>query len=329
MEVLKEELFVKRSARQMLFDGYSDPVLKASEQLPPSIVPQKMDKFGYFYPRNGSDWYDGVFNMYTGADDLSKLGQIVSWNYSGNVMYPPPCGRVEGAGDFFPPGQVSTSPIKLYSNDLCRPLVFDYDSEASVHGVHGHRYKISTSFFANKSMNHANACFNPENEVPSGVLNGSLCHFGAPIFTSQPHFYQADPVFLTGVASGLKPDQDLHETSIVVNPTSGMPVEVVARFQVNFLIEPLPSVSMFKHIRKTFFPTIWFESKVTLPEDLLAQVWVLSSLTSILAVLGSILAGVGLSMLVVGTVFVLARRFRTHEPVIMDSNLLSEEDEEQ
>ena len=26
-----------------------------------------MDKFGFFYNRNGSDWVDGVLNMFTGS----------------------------------------------------------------------------------------------------------------------------------------------------------------------------------------------------------------------------------------------------------------------
>lgn len=61
-----EKLFVSKTARQLLFQGYKDPILTDTAILPSSLVPVKMDKFGYYYPRNGSDWFDGVFNMYTG-----------------------------------------------------------------------------------------------------------------------------------------------------------------------------------------------------------------------------------------------------------------------
>jgi len=37
------------------------------------------DKFGFFYGRNGSDWWDGIFNMFTGVDDPTKLGSIAKW----------------------------------------------------------------------------------------------------------------------------------------------------------------------------------------------------------------------------------------------------------
>ena len=35
-----------------------------------------MDKFGWFYARNGTTWSDGVLTMDTGADDIAKLGNI-------------------------------------------------------------------------------------------------------------------------------------------------------------------------------------------------------------------------------------------------------------
>ena len=35
-----------------------------------------MDKFGWFYERNGTTWSDGVLTMDTGTDDIAKLGKI-------------------------------------------------------------------------------------------------------------------------------------------------------------------------------------------------------------------------------------------------------------
>ena len=80
--------------------------------------------------RNGSDWMDGVFNMYTGAGDTSKMGKVHSWNYSTQNFFPGTCGKVKGgAGEFFPPGLNKTY-IELYSNDLCRTLRYQRNSTA-------------------------------------------------------------------------------------------------------------------------------------------------------------------------------------------------------
>ena len=39
-------------------------------------IPGIMDKFGFYYGRNGSDWWDGVFNMYTGESSYFISGWI-------------------------------------------------------------------------------------------------------------------------------------------------------------------------------------------------------------------------------------------------------------
>lgn len=53
----------------------------------------------------------------------------------------------------------------------------------------------------------------------SGVLIVFLC------------FFKADPVFLSKV-EGLKPDAAKHETFFQVEPNTGTPVNLAARFQV-------------------------------------------------------------------------------------------------
>jgi scavenger receptor class B protein 1 len=257
LKAIKEKLFVTKTVEELLFKGYKDPIITDSAKVPAWIMPkQDIDRFGYFYPRNGSDWYDGVFNMFTGKGNISQLGQVHSWNYSTNPgYYPSPCGDVHGAGDFFSPDQKKTY-VELYSNDLCRPLRAEFEYPQTIDGIKGYMYKISPQFFANSTENPNNWCFNPNKSTPSGVFNASVCRFGSPLFMSQPHFYQADPFFLRGVKSGLKPNASKHETSFFVEPQSGIPLEVKARFQVNFLIEPIPEIKMFEKIRRTFFPTV-------------------------------------------------------------------------
>ncbi len=70
--LMGEKLFVAKTVRELTFAGYKDPILTDTKALPDSLVPEKMDRFGYFYPRNGTDWFDGIYNMYTGREDLSR-----------------------------------------------------------------------------------------------------------------------------------------------------------------------------------------------------------------------------------------------------------------
>ena len=47
--------------------------------------------------------------------------------------------------------------------------------------------------------------------------------------------WQADPYY-EDLVEGLSPDPDLHNTYLRIEPLSGVPVEVVARFQLNVFL---------------------------------------------------------------------------------------------
>jgi len=206
LKMLNEKLFVEKTAREVLFDGYEDPILSAAEFIHDFNVPIPglMDKFGFYYDRNGSDWWDGVFNMFTGSNNLHRLGEIATWNYTGHTDYfPGPCGDVKGVADLFPPYMPDSS-VDLYSNDLCRPIELSYNSWDSVKGVPGKKYQVEPSYFANSLKNPDNICFESGAEpLPSGVYNASACRYGAPIFMSQPHFYQVKLLQVSSLFAGV------------------------------------------------------------------------------------------------------------------------------
>ena len=118
--------------------------------------------------------------------------------------------------------------VAMFSNDLCRPILFNFDRLYSVKGIWGNRYKIDDMFFANSTKNEDNWCFeapksydNPKKterlQFPSGVFNMGLCKFNSSTFISQPHFYQADPFYLNQFVEGsLNPNEAEHQTSIVI-----------------------------------------------------------------------------------------------------------------
>ena len=85
-----------------------------------------MDKFGLFYARNGTDYVDGVWNMFTGKENNHNMGKVHSWNYSTESFFPGKCGRVKGgAGEFYPPRNVLclvVTKILMNINKLIRNL---------------------------------------------------------------------------------------------------------------------------------------------------------------------------------------------------------------
>ena len=90
MMKMRASLFKSVSAGEILFDGFSDPLLTVGSLFAKpgqSIDYRKyfnlnivggipMDKFGWFYARNGTTWSDGVVTMSPRTDDIAKLGDI-------------------------------------------------------------------------------------------------------------------------------------------------------------------------------------------------------------------------------------------------------------
>ena len=125
-----EHVFVTKSAGQILFDGYTDPLLTDAEILEElGINIQGLtSKFGLFFGRNNTWYSSGILNIHTGnkylsitpmifivilifvltnfpgANDLSHLGQINSVNNSKtSSSFKGECSKYKGSPELFPP----------------------------------------------------------------------------------------------------------------------------------------------------------------------------------------------------------------------------------
>lgn len=94
------------------------------------------------YQRNGSADLTGVFNVYTGQQDIKKLGQMFSWNYKRHLgFFESYCGFANGsAGEFQPPNLTPKSIVKLFTPDICRTIPLDYKETQIVEGIKGYKY---------------------------------------------------------------------------------------------------------------------------------------------------------------------------------------------
>ena len=63
-----------------------------------------------------------MFNMYTGKDDINRLGLIHTWNYSANTgSYRGRCSEVHGSpGELWPMNIAQQTEAPLFMSDLCR-----------------------------------------------------------------------------------------------------------------------------------------------------------------------------------------------------------------
>ncbi|XP_046440318.1 protein peste-like [Daphnia pulex] len=269
------EVFITKTVDELLFAGYSDPLLDFAQLIPPGYldIPQGYDKFGWFYGRNGSEKFDGTFNIFTGVDDISKLDVMDMWNYNSKTeYYESYCGYVNGSfGEGWPPRRERTS-ISMYSSDLCRSVTLDYTKDVSKSGVTFYRFAGTKNMFASAEENPDNWCFCSGGVCnPSGVTNSSTCRFGAPAFVSFPHYFLADPFFQEQV-EGLNPQIDLHEFHVDLEPRTSVPLQVAARFQINILLQSIKGIKIVENVREVYMPVIWFGVSADLSDHLLGLI---------------------------------------------------------
>jgi len=309
LSTIQATIFVKRSIGELLFEGYADTVMEIADSFDQEEFGQeeereedkvKMDKFGWFYQRNGTSWSDGKLVMRTGKDDISKLGQIVSWNGSNRTdAFSGDCGVVRGSSDgLFPPGLAATTDsISIFSTDLCRPLKFTKTGKHIVHGIQVETFELAASNFANSSVCEENACYH--NNVPTGVQNVTNCKAKSPVFVSRPHFHLADPSYQEQFQFGLKSEKGVHDSSFWIEPESSIPIKVEMRLQLNIMLEKVEGIQyLFKNLQSVMFPVMWFDSVAILPETMAGSL-------SLLAMMPSVMLGCGAFSLTSGLIIML------------------------
>lgn len=122
LTMFEKTLWVTKPVSEFLFDGYADPFLSIGSRLPGlSSLQTPVDRVGFFYGRNDSATFDGVFNVETGTDDVTKRGILRNWNYKNSTSCDGECGGVRGsAGDFFPPVQTKHTTLEAFFPGVCR-----------------------------------------------------------------------------------------------------------------------------------------------------------------------------------------------------------------
>lgn len=107
-----------------------------------------------FFPydkRNGSETFEGTYNMGTGTKNKHDFGVLYSWRYQNRIPYfPGECGKLESsAGEFFPRNLNKDSIIRFFSSDLCRRVDLEYDSEKTINNILGYKYTAGLRFLDN------------------------------------------------------------------------------------------------------------------------------------------------------------------------------------
>jgi len=296
----RSSLFTKKTAKELLFDGYSDPLLTmGSFFAKDNGIP--MDKFGWFYKRNGTTWSDGIVNMATGQKDFQDVGSIKFWHGSNRTMYPDECGDLRGTSAGFTPPDINRQYIDFFSTDICRPIRFEKAEEVEIEGISARRYSLNPqNTFGNEETNPENHCYHAY--FPPGMHNSTGCKGGdttLKTFVSLPHFLGADPFYQEQFEEGsLHPDPEKHFASMTIQPETSIPIQVLMRLQIILQIKSNPGVgSFFTNLPDVFLPVFWFDAEAVVTPELAGQVKMITMIPPVAEIVGIISFLVGLCVL--------------------------------
>lgn len=302
-------LYPTHTARELLFEGYDDPILTEGQ----GLIDIPYDKFGWFYGKNDTST-DGIYEMYTGTTDLSRLGRLLSWNDKSELPFKGACQSMAdvSAGDLHPPfPDLVSDNIKLFVGEICRPLTLKSHGSVIHKGVKTQRFATDESTFDYSLKENQCYCMGEQDSCPkSGVANVSACVFNTPAAISLPHFLHANPIY-TDRVKGLKPEKEMHTFYMDLVTELGAPVAINAVMQINIVLTRDQRLNFTRLARddETYYPIFYFITNATLSDDMAYQL----SLLQKLAV--PAIEGTGITILVICSIcfFFITCRYSRHK----------------
>ncbi|KAH8370892.1 hypothetical protein KR093_005479, partial [Drosophila rubida] len=167
--------------------------------------------------------------------------------------------NVQGTLDnsLFPPFIKKNTSLNIMASESCRVLPLHFQREEEQQGLNGYRYVLL------RPNETAPECLSITNGVrlPKGMFDVSQCVINeAPAAFSAPHFYGSSYDW-TEHFEGLNPNAEEHEAYILLEPTTGIPINERYRFQSNTIMPKMSGFSQ-AHLKKLshmIVPTFWYE----------------------------------------------------------------------
>ncbi|KAK3741071.1 hypothetical protein RRG08_005761 [Elysia crispata] len=266
----KQTLFIKVSVHDLVW-GYEDELLKALAPLAKqrNITLPANNTIGLFTGHNDTE--SDEFVIYSGQKGLDNFAEIISWNGQKELSLwtSDYANTLNGSlGTLFPPFVEKEERHYFFSTDLLRTLSLEFQKEVSEHGVPLYKFVTPPDDFANVTINPSNAgfCTPAEHCLPSGLLNISNSHYGAPVVASNPHFLFCDEDIRKSV-KGLSADRNAHQTHVNLEPLTGVNMDFAIRVQINVHLEKIKGFKETEHLSSIFMPTAWLSENAQMTKQ--------------------------------------------------------------
>lgn len=226
---------------------------------------------GLFSPYNGTT--DGRYHVYTGEDNINKVGIIERWNGNEALDFwgDKYCNQINGTdASSFPPFIDKNKPLYFFSSDICRSVSAAYQHTVELKGIPVYRFTLLPNTLAAPVDNPDNQCYCTDavvtkNCTVAGALDVGSCKGVKGVYISLPHFLHGSDILRENV-QGLNPIEAEHMTYLDVEPTTGFTLGFAKRIQVNMLYGP-KNVTLLEKVKDyTIFPVVWLNETASVDE---------------------------------------------------------------
>ncbi|RZB77492.1 scavenger receptor class B, member 1-like, partial [Asbolus verrucosus] len=224
-------------------------------------------ELGLASPMLREDERSAVYHIHrwNGSPGLKHWGYVETDDNQTTPKNNSRCNMVEGAfeGTIFPPNLKENSTVKLYRRAFCRPVPFVYKNRSfSKDGFEGITFEVDKLFLARPEENPENSCYCVDGEcLPKGLGSLAPCYYDIPIAISQPHFLNSDPLLLEQI-EGMQPNESEHDSSFILHPELGIPLEADLRIQINLNVGQTKQNSRTEPFNGMVLPLFWLRLRV-------------------------------------------------------------------
>ncbi|KAK3870639.1 hypothetical protein Pcinc_024147 [Petrolisthes cinctipes] len=310
-----EKPFVTKPVRELLFEGYEEPLLLQLATLTNDPL-HATGRFGFFYPKNNTN--DGNYTVKTGVLGMEDYQYIMKWRGEERINFwktdmwgGDTCNMINGtSGNQFPRPVTKSTLLELYTAELCRSIFAEYQREVSHGPLTLYRYVLPNRLLAKAPEND---CYCNDNfTCRASMINVSPCRKGAPVVMSTPHFYQGEPEDSKQVM-GLNPSEEEHETYLDIEPTTGVTFRAAKRIQVNMPLHRYGNLPAYQDVPDVIIPVLWVNESVEVPlERTYALHRTLTLPFTLVTVAVAVLITLGMVLILVAVIkLILSRRPKT------------------
>ncbi|KAF2887442.1 hypothetical protein ILUMI_18731, partial [Ignelater luminosus] len=242
--------------------NFTDPILDVAQTVAPSLVPVKNMGILHRIYSNFEDLVTVYIGQQHGHEKFFKIDKYEGSEYLpgyGDTCEDKIVNSTEGVA--YHQFLTKNSTLLYWRKTICKVTPLYYEKTVRKYGVDAYRFNLPNNTY-DRTFPSFLDCYISNPPLPDGLSDVSKCYYDFPMAASFPHFLYGDDM-LHSYVDGLEPNEEKHDSFVIVEPTTGLPMESRARSQSNLVIRKL---SGFNEIVDRFsdmvVPMFWAEYEV-------------------------------------------------------------------